>query len=241
MNAFLVLPFQLRESKQPKNAFLPDRKIRNQLRSYIQLVVSVPLDTNFTELWLDYGHDGWDFILSIWVLASLPTALVTSPTILGIFNSSIRKNAEISYYLSVTTVFAGDKAIWTEGIISDLYGCWFFNILERIIPNFCFRLGIEVPFRSFYLSVFPRLHRTLESWTNQNSCHTGSRMLTFRNPDAYTALPVLLNYGSSCGSFLAYKYWPQLLTLKSASWWSRELLVKYQQVHRFKRLWSHTG
>lgn len=130
-----------------------------------------------------------------WAFEYLPPFLLlwSLPQQLGIFNSSIRKNAEISVLLVRENCLH-----WRQGNLNRrdnfwFYGCWFFNILERIIPSFCFRLGIKVPFRSFYLSVFPRLHRTLESWTNQNSCHTGSRMLTFRNPDAYTALPVLLN------------------------------------------------
>lgn len=66
-----------------------------------------------------------------------------------------------------------------------------FYILERWIPNFGFRLYHKISFSSVILPL--GLHRTLESWTNQNSRHTGSGMLTLRNPDPYTALPVLLN------------------------------------------------
>lgn len=182
----LVLPSQVGEPKQAWECHVtwPQSRKPWGLHLCVQLVLSVPLDADVMELWLDCGHDGWDLSWGTWILTSLLIALLTSPTTLRIFDCSLRKGAEISsnhvlYYLAMKTL------IWRHASLNRRDNFWplwllVFSILERLIPHPSLRV-YQSPFQIwgfFYLLVFPILNRTLESWTSQNSCHTGSTMLT---------------------------------------------------------------
>lgn len=144
MNALPCVAFPTKGTETAWECLPTWPKIRNQLHSYVRLVLSVPLDTNFTELWLDCGRDRWDFILSIWVLASLPTALVTFP-ILRIFNSSIRKNAEISVLLVHENYLH-----WRQGDLNrrdNFWSLWLlvFQYSRKNNPKFLFQTGYRSP------------------------------------------------------------------------------------------------